>query len=322
MENEDKKEEESGESCVREENILEQGIEIRKSTVQELDLLAEFACRMNVILEQMSLFCPNKLPDIRRDLEENRESGALAAAWNQEEVVGLASCYVDAEKHNADCTIFVAPEYEFDEIAERLLYEAQSQIAGKVHATFFFPKENARCRGFLEKIGAKRQGNEYELLLQKEKMPVVENTEDVQMLLPEDYEAFVKLHDTIFPDCYITGKEILADVGQKHIVFVKKEEDRLLAYSVLRRNGGKRATAELIAVREGYRHQGYGRKVLSYLLSRAFGNDGMQSVDLIVEAENENALKLYRKMGFEVEYENCVYQYFAKENKDMNQTRA
>ncbi len=130
---------------------------------------------------------------------------------------------------------------------------------------------------------------------------------EIRVLAGERYEEYIALHDSIFPDIYISGQDVIADVGKNHHVFVLLEEERIAAFSVLCAHGNRRATAELIAVKEDKRGRGYGRAVLSYLAFRCFGLMGMEALDLIVDSGNEKALRLYLDFGFQVECENRVY---------------
>ncbi len=126
--------------------------------------------------------------------------------------------------------------------------------------------------------------------------------------MPEKhYQQFIELHDSIFPDIYISGKDIINDIGNHHFVYAMIGNEQLLAYCVLKLNSGERCTAEIVAVREGFRYKGYGRAVLTHMVTKAFENYGKESVDLIVEGDNENAIRLYLNLGFAVESENCCY---------------
>lgn len=130
---------------------------------------------------------------------------------------------------------------------------------------------------------------------------------EIRVLPGERYAEYIALHDSIFPDIYISGQDVIADVGKNHHVFVLLEEERIAAFSVLCTHGNRRATAELIGVKEDKRGQGYGRAVLSYLAFWAFGLMGMEALDLIVDSGNEKALRLYLDFGFQMECENRCY---------------
>jgi GNAT superfamily N-acetyltransferase len=175
------------------------------------------------------------------------------------------------------------------------------------HYTFFFSKENVECSTFLKSLDAFQKPNEYGLLIQKKNSFQAKKSEKVQILPKEYHHKFIELHDAIFPDVYISGKEIISDIGKNHYVFTIIENDQIKAYSILFLRGNPRATAEIIGVHHDFRHQGYGRTVLSHLIYSAFNDFGLEAVDLIVDSDNAYALNLYLKIGFTIEFENHCY---------------
>jgi len=183
----------------------------------------------------------------------------------------------------------------------------RAQMNSQFHYTFFFSKENIECSTFLKSLSAFQKPNEYGLLIQKKNSCQAKKSKSVQILPTEYNQRFIELHDTIFPDVYISGKEIILDIGKNHFVFSLIENDLIKAYSVLFLRGNPRATAEIIAVHPDYHHQGYGRTILSHLIYSAFNDFGLEAVDLIVDSDNANALDLYLKMGFIIEFENHCY---------------
>ena len=55
------------------------------------------------------------------------------------------------------------------------------------------------------------------------------------------------------------------------------------------------------------RRRGYGRAVLSHLAGQAFGPFGAERLELVVDADNERALRLYLDAGFRLRQENICY---------------
>ncbi|NLY46070.1 MAG: GNAT family N-acetyltransferase, partial [Tissierella sp.] len=126
--------------------------------------------------------------------------------------------------------------------------------------------------------------------------------------LPIDYYGKLKeLHDEIFPNVYISGADIIENIGKKHFVYSIIENKTLIAYSVLRLNGNMSGTAEIIAVREEFRGRGYGKAIISYLIDKAVNLFKVSNVDLMVDGDNEKAIKLYLDLGFVIEHENRCY---------------
>lgn len=115
------------------------------------------------------------------------------------------------------------------------------------------------------------------------------------------------LHDQVFPQVYVSGRDLLQTLGRNRRAFGVVDGGALLAYGVLRDNGTDRGTAELIGVRAGCRGLGLGTAVLCRLLQEAFGPLGLKQMDLIVDGDNETAIGLYLGLGYQLERENCCY---------------
>ena len=207
----------------------------------------------------------------------------------------------------ADVSFLVAPEADYTQTAGGLLTAICEKLPKETQCNFFFPKQNRRCAAFLETMHAKQEVNEYGLLLLRGQERNLAESEGVAELTMADFTEFSALHDAVFPEVYISGKEILAAIGKDRKVYVLKKDGKLLAYGVLQRRSETRSAAEIVGVREGYRHQGYGRRILSELIRRAFADEKTEKLDLIVDCDNENAMKLYFDLGFETEFENCCY---------------
>ena len=119
--------------------------------------------------------------------------------------------------------------------------------------------------------------------------------------------AFAALHDAVFPGAYASGRDILADMGKNRFVYVSSDGAGLAAYGVLKRQSKKQAAAEILAVRRDARRQGLGRAMLNHLAREAFSRLGAERLELVVDADNRGALRLYLDTGFQVFQENNCY---------------
>jgi ribosomal protein S18 acetylase RimI-like enzyme len=297
--------------------ILTHDVIIRKAVKNDLDEMVDFAFKMNNQKETSSSFCSKNETYIRKDLLDSIRNKKVIGAWIFDDLVGMISTYIDKEKHNIDCFIFIdSNQCDYDEVAKLLMDEMTQDVSDDYRYTFFFSKENKECSNFLTTMHAVKKTNEYGMIFLRQQATHVQKS-DQMMVLPEIfYQDFVELHDTTFSEIYISGKEIMADLGKNRHVFSLIEDDQIKAYSVLFLHGNKRATAEVIAVNEHYLHQGYGRTALAHLLHVAIHELGMEMVDLIVDSDNSYALKLYLDIGFTIEFENHSYQLPSKRKSD------
>lgn len=303
---------------------------IRQCTMSDLDRMVEIAYEQNNKITHSSAFCSKKRESIKRDFEEvlSGEENFAAAYFHKVEMAGIITCYCDRDKNNVDCAgPFITElgdwveDLDRKDIMMQLFYFIRNHYNNDMKYTFFFSKENEECIRFLELIKAKKLINEYQLIIHKTDYLAQFSNMDANVdlnrigreyvvtdLSKGNYGQFIKLHDAIFPDVYVSGNDIIEDINKKRFVFPIVESDKIIAYSVLKvYENSKRATAEIIGVDAQYRRKGYGRTVISHLLSNAFQRFDMEFVDLIVDGDNDNAIALYLSLGFSIEAENCCY---------------
>lgn len=264
---------------------------------------AEFAAKLNGSPDTASMFCPSKYDDIISDMQA---SGNLTVGRDDDrKICAVCWMFYDPERKNADVNLFAG-----ESLAGEIFAAARKagDFAPDTHFTFYFPKQNVALADFLEKSGAKVNTDEYGLLLTKGKERNICDSDRISPIKPTEFAGFERLHDSIFPELYITGRGITDSIGKNREIFVMTEDGGISAYSVLERTSDPSlAVAGIIGVKEGMRHAGRGRAVLGHLIKAAFSDDRVNRLRLIVDCDNFNAMKLYFDLGFEIEFENRCY---------------
>lgn len=264
---------------------------------------AEFAAKLNGSPDTASMFCPSKYDDIVSDMQA---SGNLTVGRDDDrKICAVCWMFYDPERKNADVNLFAG-----ESLAGEIFAAARKagDFAPDTHFTFYFPKQNVALADFLEKSGARVNTDEYGLLLVRGNERNICDSDRISPIKPTEFAGFERLHDSIFPELYITGKGITDSIGKNREVFVMTEDGGISAYSVLERTSDPSlAVAGIIGVKEGMRHRGRGRAVLGHLIKAAFSDDRVNRLRLIVDCDNFNALKLYFDLGFEIEFENRCY---------------
>ncbi|WP_306009214.1 GNAT family N-acetyltransferase [Bacillus sp. MMSF_3328] len=140
----------------------------------------------------------------------------------------------------------------------------------------------------------------------------------IRKLAPEDGEAFAELIKDVENESsymlYGPGeRNVSADIQKKMIealssrdnaaIFAAEEDGRLAGYLIV--NGGmagrvRHSAALVIGIKKDFRGQGIGYSLFQKLDSWA-KEASLYRLELSVVSENENALALYKKAGFEVE---------------------
>lgn len=282
---------------------------VRKCTADDLNQMIELAYKKNNEPTHYSAFCYKSHEQIEKDFHEglNSKNNVYVGYFENDILKGMLCCFIDEEKNNADCCgPFV--NGDFSKISKEMLDYMKSLVTPSMNYKFFFGKSNIECASFMELINAENQGNEFQLILKRKNYKKAASSIQVNLLPTEYTNEFIKLHDSIFPGIYVSGKDIIKSRGFGREIYCVIENSKLIGYSVLQTyDDPKKATAEVISVHENYRHKGYGRALLNKILEVALSNNSTETIHLIVDKVNKNAFDLYYSMGFELLVENCCY---------------
>lgn len=283
---------------------------IRICTSNDIQQIVDLAFAKNNQPEHNSAFCYKEYNSIQQDLLKMMESkvNAVIGYFEEETLIGVIGICVDEEKHTADCCgPFVAVE-DFASIAKLLFDYVKNYFKQNLKYNFFFDSRNRDYIAFMDVIHAENQGNECCLTLKRENYKRKSYGINIIPLPVEYVNDFMSLHNTIFPDVYVSGMDIINSIGQSRKVFCIIENEILIGYSILKRAiNNSRATAEIIAIDKKQRGKGYGKALLNELAKQAFCVENVEFLNLVVENININAMNLYCTFGFELVAENCFY---------------
>lgn len=115
----------------------------------------------------------------------------------------------------------------------------------------------------------------------------------------EDIEQVYSIEESTFPNPWSKDAFTKEITFNKHSIYMVIEEDTyILAYAGLWNIVGEGYITN-IAVKEDRRGAGLGRKVTEALMSEGT-KKGIKSFTLEVRISNKNAIRLYKKLGFEI----------------------
>ncbi|WEK49985.1 MAG: GNAT family N-acetyltransferase [Candidatus Kaistia colombiensis] len=101
-----------------------------------------------------------------------------------------------------------------------------------------------------------------------------------------------------------TAAFVLGNIEKGNPTFVATDEDRVVGWCDIIRNERREIHRHRGALGIGivapYRHQGIGRRLMETAISAAWAT-GMTRIELDVRADNQNAIALYKRLGFEME---------------------
>ncbi len=287
---------------------------IKICVLSDIAEVADFMYWANNRSEQYSGFCSTNRQIIQSDLEHGLKSQTdlIVASCEAGAIDGVMTAHIDSAVQSADCCGPFVKDYDLKQ-AEVLFEAMLTYLPRPMALQFFFSEQNNLCLELMKKKGAKNQGREMIMNLSLERChenPYHYGLDEVKPLSKAQNDSFISLHDHIFPESYVSGKDVVFSIGKSRSVYVIENEGIIRGYGVLRyTTKAKTVAAEIIAVRQEDRGKSYGKKILSKMLSEAFERDTVTAVELVVEAGNTAAIGLYTKMGFDVKMVNCGYVY-------------
>ncbi|MGD9910534.1 MAG: GNAT family N-acetyltransferase [Candidatus Izemoplasmatales bacterium] len=280
-------------------------IKYQKAESMHLHQATNFAFIQNAIKENHSSYLSGSMDYLSKDFTESIKNGSLYLAVEDETIIGLLDTFYLAHLNRYDTSLLVDSNADFNKVASSLFRLSRSHAHPKATYSFFFSTYNQRLSHFLLSENAKKQVGEYGLQCVVEK---TEGYEDYLIIEKEDIASFTALFNEIFPDIYKTPETIINHLGQSAEVLLYKENQEILGFCVLDLHPSSEVI-EMLGVKESMRGKGIGRRLLRQVKRYIKDQNLPLLLKLIVDTDNQNALKLYFDEGFVVEFLNVHFLY-------------
>ncbi|OPJ64037.1 GNAT family N-acetyltransferase [Clostridium oryzae] len=163
-----------------------------------------------------------------------------------------------------------------------------------VKTLHMFPnKQNTHVIDLAKKLGFHNHGGHTILMFSNKYIGMPTNELAIE-LSQEYFQDFVNLHDTVFPNAYYKGKQIIRRLNKHRKVFIIKENSSLCGYIYAEAEPDvSLSNIEFLAVDESQRRKGIASRLLSIALKWLFSFDTINSITLCVNLKNDKAIKLY-----------------------------
>lgn len=266
--------------------------------------LASFIAGLNRDPEHHIGYCGQDPDELEHTLEH--EFSALDASFavltERGELIGALGFDIDAGGRSAEIwgPFLNCPEDEWQQRAMELWNRMKYGLAYQVDTFYgFYHEMNRNAQQWMLQLGAELKSTE---VLFKAARPLLlgHAHPSVRELSPLRSGDFLRLHEAAFPGTYRSGPEILERMNEDYRVFMYEDEDGLQGYIYVEREpefGDGRI--EFVTVAPSARGRGIGQALLQRGLGYLFEDPRIENITLCVRADNEQALRLYRKAGFQ-----------------------
>lgn len=276
---------------------------------------ASFIATLNQMEKHHIGYCATDSDQVLKDMNDHLTDipfeSSFVGAMIDDRLIGLVGCDVDIDGESAEVWgPFVDPSYHVD-LALVMWDKLQQFIPVGLKYIGIFPHvENKLAQEFAEKLQFKQRENQMILTYQQGPLTSGEDYKGF-LLLQQDKDNFISLHDQMFPNTYYSGQEIHKRIDHTKQVFLVKDFEHLIGYAYAEAEPAfGNGSVEFIAVDPAYRGQGYGKKLLEITLQWLFSFKEIKHIELCVSTDKQAAIGLYRSTGFKVKSE--LY-YYSKE---------
>lgn len=270
---------------------------------QVATVLAPFLARLNREPERHIGYCddtPEMMVDTLARLSPVPED-TFRLVFEGERLVGALGFDTDARLGRA---WLFGPQVEHEAwhaVADALFAAVCPLLPGHVRELeLYYDVRNTRCHEAAVRWGFGSAGESYVLRFERSGMTQVPH-ETAESLTPAHHDALKVLHHELWPVSWLTAGKLLEKQDEHHRLLVLTEGPELLGYvfAKVQPEFGE-GFIEHVAVAERVRGRGLGRKLVAAALRWMFSWDEVKVTHLVARAENEPAVRLYRRLGYQV----------------------
>ena len=272
--------------------------------IQDYTQLANFIAELNIQKHHHIGYCGENVKEIKQTLETDFSCEAFILVMNEQEIVGAIGLDIDETDNSAEVW---GPFIKINEGAEQVLEVMWQELLKKhddiKNFSFFINEENVIGQNFMQVLGANCTGNHQVLLLKKENFQVA-NLMNSTLFNNRYFEAFVQLHNNVFPNTYYKADAIVNRLNAENELIVLANDDYTIKGYVYIEVDYEHheASIEYIAIAPQFQGQGLGTELLKIAMNRIFTEHQIEEVQLCVDSKNSRAINLYIATGFEVKY--------------------
>lgn len=274
------------------------------SSILKIEEVASFIANMNKDATHHVGYCGEEkeelLQTIIHDFSDIGWEQSFVATYENNNLIGVLGFDVDEVKKCAEIWGPFILSANWEEVALHMWKELIEKVPVHIEKFYgFYHVENNNCARLMKDLHAKEK--ELHSIFRLSNSGVKQHTIcNVEEALPQVFEPFIALHNNVFPNTYYDGNEIIERLSDTNKLFVSMKNDKLEGYVYVEVNPEfQEANIEFIATAENSRRKGVGECLLQAAIHYIFSFQGMREIELCLNTNNDRAMKLYKKVGFE-----------------------
>lgn len=214
---------------------------------------------------------------------ERADSHCVFGVYREERMIGLFAFLVLRDERYIEMLVGLSREKE----AYSEALQALEQRFPGYDADFVFNPQNDLLRALLTARSAEFEPEQQKMVLETPVLGV--DTSDIEPLSARYAEAYCGMHNK---EMYWTGEKVMA-AQDRFRTLLAIRAGRVVGYLDVTYTRRENEPFDLFVL-PGYRRMGYGRK----LLAKALDMNRPNGMMLLVDVDNEPAIRLYASMGF------------------------
>ncbi|MCP3738431.1 GNAT family N-acetyltransferase [Rossellomorea sp. BNER] len=274
------------------------------SPVTNIEELADFLAQLNFQPKHHIGYCgvtKNEIMNVlQNDFSDDPLEDSFFLVKEEGRIVGALGFDIDHDDRSAEVWgPFICKADCWEEIALKLWMGSKPNRKSLNELHFFVNHQNERVRGFIEFLGARKKGEHktFRINAQQFSGAFSDKIEELPMGLNQ---AFIQLHNKVFPETYYSGEDILGRINQYNKVLALKDSIKeLIGYVYVEiQPDQNEASLEYVAVTSSNRKSGYGTKLITAALETVFAYPSIKEVSICVNTDLSEAIRLYKRAGF------------------------
>lgn len=274
------------------------------SSISKVEDVALFIANMNKDAIHHVGYCGDEkkevLHTILHDFSDIGWEKSFVVTYEGNKIIGVLGFGVDEVRKCAEIWGPFIKAENWEEVALHMWKELIKKVPFHIEKFYgFYHVENNNCARLMKNLYAKEQDRHSIFSLSHN---IVEERSicNVEEALPKVFEQFISLHNHIFPNTYYKGNEIIERLSDTNKLFVSMKNGKLEGYVYVEVNPEfHEANIEFIATAENSRRKGVGEQLLQGAIQYIFSFQRMREIELCLNTNNDRAMKLYKKVGFE-----------------------